>query len=74
MSDIVNLIKVPLIEMGEDKARERKGYFYSINCRHNIVMGMSIARQRLRKHIPKVTLSKVEGYLLLGNGPTNMNS
>jgi hypothetical protein len=39
-----------------------------------IVKRMSIARQRLSKHIPEVTLSTVEGYPLLGNGPINMHS
>jgi hypothetical protein len=29
---------------------------------------MTIARQRFGKHVPEVTLSRVEGYLLLGNG------
>jgi hypothetical protein len=32
---------------------------------------MSIARQRLGKHIPEFTLSKIEEYPLLGNGPIN---
>jgi hypothetical protein len=34
---------------------------------------MTIARQRLGKHIPGVTLSTIGGQLL-GNGPINMHS
>jgi hypothetical protein len=35
---------------------------------------MPIARQRLGKHIPEVTLSTIEGYPLLGNGQINTHS
>jgi hypothetical protein len=38
------------------------------------VTHMNIARQRLGKHIPEVTLSIIEGHPLLGNGPINRNS
>jgi hypothetical protein len=40
----------------------------------NIVTHMTIARQQLGKHIPEVTLSTIEGYALLGNGPINTYS
>jgi hypothetical protein len=40
-------------------------YLYS--C-HNTVTHMTIARQRLGKHIPGVMLSTTEGHTLLGNG------
>jgi hypothetical protein len=29
---------------------------------------MTIARQRLGKHVPEITLSTIEGYPLLGSG------
>jgi hypothetical protein len=32
---------------------------------------MTIARQRLGKHIPEVTLSTIEAYPLLDNEPMN---
>jgi hypothetical protein len=35
----------------------------------HIVKHMPIAKQRLGEHIPEVTLSKIEGYPLLDNGP-----
>jgi hypothetical protein len=35
---------------------------------------MPIARQRLGKHIPEVTLSTIEGHPSLGNGPINTHS
>jgi hypothetical protein len=74
MSNMVNVIHVPLIEMGEDKARERKCYFCIINCQHHIVTDMSTARQQIGKHIPEVPLSKIEGRPLLCNGPINTHS
>jgi hypothetical protein len=37
----------------------------------SVVTHMLIARQRLGKHIPEVTLSTIEGHPLLGNGPIN---
>jgi hypothetical protein len=40
----------------------------------NIVTHMTIARQRLGKYIPGVTLSTVEGYPSLGNGIINTHS
>jgi hypothetical protein len=40
----------------------------SSNC---ILTHMSIARQRLDKQIPEVTLLTIEGCALLGNGPIN---
>jgi hypothetical protein len=40
----------------------------------HIVTHMTIARQRFGKHIPGVTLSKIEGYKLLGKGPINTHS
>jgi hypothetical protein len=39
-----------------------------------IVTHMPFGRQRLGKHIPKITLSTIEGHPLLGNGPINMHS
>jgi hypothetical protein len=35
---------------------------------------MSIARQRLGKHIPEVTFSTIEGNQLLGNGSISTHS
>jgi hypothetical protein len=35
---------------------------------------MTIARQRLGKHIPKVSLSTIQGHQLLGNEPINTRS
>jgi hypothetical protein len=37
----------------------------------HIVTHMTTARQRGGKHVPKVTLSKVEGHPLLGNESLN---
>jgi hypothetical protein len=37
----------------------------------NIMTHMTIDRQRLRKTIPEVTLSTMEGFPLLGNRPLN---
>jgi hypothetical protein len=52
--------------------------YYSSSVRkyiwHNIVTHMPIARQRLDKHIPEVTLSTIEGHSLLGIGPINTHS
>jgi hypothetical protein len=41
---------------------------------NNIVTHMTIARQRLGKHCPGITLSTIEEYPLLGNGSINTNS
>jgi hypothetical protein len=40
----------------------------------NIVTHMPIAKQRLSKHIPEVTLSTIEGHSLLGNEQINTHS
>jgi hypothetical protein len=47
--------------------KDRKAHKY-------IVTHMPIARQRLAKHIPEITLSTIEGHALLGNGPINTHS
>jgi hypothetical protein len=44
------------------------------NSLHYTVTHMTIARQRLNKHIPKITLSTTEGHPLLGKGPINTHS
>jgi hypothetical protein len=41
---------------------------------YNIVTHMPLARQRLGKHIPEVTLSTTEGHPLLGKGPIKTHS
>jgi hypothetical protein len=41
---------------------------------NDIVTHMPIARQRLGKHIPQVTLSTIEEHPLLSNGTINNNS
>jgi hypothetical protein len=43
-------------------------------CMLNTVMRMAIARQRLGNHIPEITISKIVGHPVLGNGPINMHS
>jgi hypothetical protein len=40
-------------------------------CLEDIVTHMTIARQRLGKDIPEVTLSIIEVHPLLGNEPIN---
>jgi hypothetical protein len=40
----------------------------------HIVTHMPITRQWLGKYTPELTLSIIEGYPLLGNGPTNRHS
>jgi hypothetical protein len=39
-----------------------------------IVTHMTIVRKRLRKHIPEVTLSIIEGHPLPGNGSINVSA
>jgi hypothetical protein len=46
--------------------------FYRLHI-YNIVMHMHIARQRIGKHIPEVTLPTI-GHPLLSNGPINTHS
>jgi hypothetical protein len=53
------------------KPHEKQTLRKSLHFKHNIVTHMPIARQRFGKHIPEITLSTIEGYILLGNGPIN---
>jgi hypothetical protein len=53
------------------KAILRSSHFKASN---DIVTHMSIAKQRLGKHIPEVTLSTIEEHPLLGKGPINNHS
>jgi hypothetical protein len=46
----------------------------SYNPFQNILTYMTIARQRLGKNVPEVTLSTIEGHPLLGNEPINTHS
>jgi hypothetical protein len=47
--------------------------FIALDWKFDIVMHMSISRQRLGKHIPEVTLSTI-GHSLLRSGPINTQS
>jgi hypothetical protein len=43
-------------------------------AKENTVTHMTIAGERLSKRIPEITLSTIEGYPLLRNGPINTHS
>jgi hypothetical protein len=53
----------------EEQAEQGKRWQQVTNMTH-----MTIARQRLGKHIPNVTLPTIEGHSLLGNEPINTHS
>jgi hypothetical protein len=56
-----------LINFGGKYERNRQRDGPRQTLEHSIVTHMTIARQRIGKHISEVTLSTVEGYPLLGS-------